>query len=196
MKKFSAAAERNRPVIIETFRPHLPASGDALEIASGSGQHIVGFAEAFSDLDWQPSDPSFEALASIEAYRAEYSGQNLKAPIELDVLKAWPVHHADVVVNINMIHISPWSTTSALFRGASNILAAEAPLILYGPFKRNGQHTAPNNRDFDDWLRERDPSYGVRDLGDVCDIALENGFAAQQIVPMPANNLTVIFRRQ
>jgi len=196
MKKNSPAAERNRLVIIDTFRPHLPASGRALEVASGSGQHVVSFAEAFSDLEWQPSDPSADARASIEAYRAEYEGSNLETPLELDVMKPWPIHQADVVININMIHISPWGTTAALFSGASNILTSGAPLLLYGPFKRNGQHTAPSNREFDEWLRQRDPSHGVRDHGDVCEPALEHGFAVQQVIPMPANNLTVVFRRQ
>ena len=199
MKRSAPAAERNRSVILATMGPRLPARGLVLEVASGTGQHIAAFAHAHPNLDWQPSDPDPDARASADAYRQEHPGNNLRAAVDLDVRRPWPIKAADGVValiNINMIHISPWAATEALFAGANAVVGSEGPLMLYGPFKRNGHHTAPSNASFDQWLKSRDPGYGVRDLEDVVVVADRQNFEFEEAIAMPANNFTVLFRRR
>jgi cyclopropane fatty-acyl-phospholipid synthase-like methyltransferase len=167
-----------------------------LEIASGTGQHIVHFARALPRLSWQPTDADDE-LRAAAAERIRAAGlSNVRAPLRLDVLAPdWPPVAADAILCINMIHIAPWSATNALLEGASRLLQRGAPLFLYGPYKRGGRHTAPSNEAFDESLRARDPDWGVRDLEDVERCAEEHGFALVEVTTMPANNLTVAFER-
>jgi len=196
-RRFAPAVARNRAVIKEVLARHLPASGLVLEIASGSGEHAVHFATHFPALTFQPTDPDAAALASITAWQAEAQLTNLLPPILLDVRSDdWPVRNADAVICINMLHIAPWEATAALTRGAARILPPGAMLFLYGPFKRGGQHTAPSNAEFDESLRAQDARWGVRDLEAVAEIARAAGFTAPVVEAMPANNLSVIFRRQ
>ena len=193
----SPAVARNRDPILTVLRRVLPNRGTVLEIASGTGEHAAYFAAQLPTLIWQPSDVDPEALTSIEAHRAAANAPNLRAPIELDVTApVWPVTHADAVVSMNIIHISPWAAAQGLMAGAGRLLAAGAPLYLYGPFKENGEHTAPSNAAFDASLRARDPQWGVRDLGDVRALAAGHGFDFVERVAMPANNLSLVFRRR
>jgi len=174
----------------------LPARGLVLEVASGTGEHALHFARAFPDLRWQPSDPEPAALGSIEAWRAESDLPNLLPPIRLDARpEDWPVAAADAMLCINMIHISPWSATVGLMRGAGRLLEPGAPLYLYGPYRRAGIETAPSNAAFDESLKARDPAWGLRKLEDVIAEAETKGFALDRIVEMPANNLSVVLRK-
>jgi SAM-dependent methyltransferase len=187
---------RNREPILAVLRRVLPARGLVLEIASGSGEHAAYFAKELPALTWQPSDPDPEALASIAAHRADAALPNLLAPLRLDVTaKDWPVGRVDVVMCNNMIHISPWAATEGLIAGAGRVLTAGGVLFLYGPYKVGGRHTAPSNQAFDEDLRNRNPEWGIRDLADVTALAQHHGFAAPETIEMPANNLSVIFRR-
>lgn len=195
-RRFAPAVARNRDSITQVLARHLPASGQVLEIASGSGEHALHFAAAFPRLMFQPSDPDASARASISAWQGEAQRPNLLPPIVLDVMaETWPVCHADAVLCINMIHIAPWEATAALMRGAAQLLPANGLLFLYGPFKRGGLHTAPSNAEFDASLRAQDARWGVRDLEAVAEMASAAGFTAPLVEAMPANNLSVIFRR-
>ena len=194
MKRHAPATERNREPILAVLRLVLPARGLALEIASGSGQHAVHFAAALPGLAWQPSDRDPESLASIAAWRDEAALPNLRPPLLLDVLAPWPVDRADALFCANMIHISPWSCTLALLDGAARILAPGAPLVLYGPYRRGGQHTAPSNAAFDASLRARDPAWGVRDLERVLAEAASRDLDLDRVVELPANNVAVVLR--
>jgi len=193
----AAATDRNREPILEVLRRVLPPAGLVLEIASGTGQHVEFFARALPALRWQPSDPSAAHLESIRAWALASGVDNIADPIALDVeTQPWPVTRADAILNINMIHIAPWSVTEALFRGAARLLSSPGVLFLYGPFKRDGRHTAESNQRFDERLQGEDPRWGVRDLGDVEAVAAAVGFLAPEIIPMPANNLSLVFRRR
>ena len=195
-RRFAPAVARNRDPILAVLRDHLPARGLLLEIASGSGEHAVHLAASFPGLTFQPSDPDAGARASIDAWRREAGLSNLLPALALDAAAAeWPIARADALLCINMIHISPWSATEGLLRGSARLLAPGAPLILYGPFRREGRHTAPSNAEFDASLRARDPSWGVRALEDVAGLAAAQGFSAPEAIAMPANNFTVVFRR-
>lgn len=195
-RRFAHATLRNRDPILAVLREVLPDTGTVLEVASGSGEHAVFFAAALPGLHWQPSDPDAEARASIAAWTAAAGVQNVAAPLPLDAASAdWPATGADAVVCINMIHISPWGSAEGLFAGAGRLLGPGAPLVLYGPFKRGGAHTAPSNAEFDDALRAQDPRWGVRDLETVTDLAARTGFALDQVVEMPANNLAAVYRK-
>ena len=193
----SPAAERNKEPILEVLRRVLPATGTVLEIASGTGQHVVHFARGLPKLSWQPSEPDARLRAAIEARVGAAALANIRPPLALDVLeKPWPLARADAIVCINMIHIAPWAAAQALLGEAGRLLHAGACLVLYGPYRRGGQHTAPSNAAFDASLRSRNPEWGVRDLDDVEALAKRSGFALQETVEMPANNLTVVFARQ
>ena len=193
----SPAVARNRDPILAVLRRVLPDRGTVLEIASGTGEHAAYFAAQLPYLVWQPSDVDPEALASIEAHREAANSPNLRAPVTLDVTApVWPVTQTDAVVSMNMIHISPWTAAQGLIAGAARLLAAGAPLYLYGPFKENGKHTAPSNAAFDASLKARDPRWGVRDLDDVRALAASRGFEFVERVAMPANNLSLVFRRR
>jgi SAM-dependent methyltransferase len=196
-RRFAPATERNREPILQLLQDVLPQSGLVLEVASGSGEHGVYFARALPGLDWQPTDPSPQARASIEAWIAAERLENLRAPLELDAASdSWPVTSADAAVCINMIHISPWEATEGLLRGAGRILRPGAPLVLYGPYRRGKRPLEPSNAAFDESLRSRDPRWGLRELDDVARVAQGNGLVLEGEVEMPANNLLVIFRKQ
>ena len=187
---------RNAVPILEVLRDVLPAEGLVLEIASGSGEHVLAFARGFPNLAWQPSDPDPVALASIEAWRAAEGAPNLLAPLRLDAAAPdWPLERADAILCINMVHISPWSATLGLLDGAARLLAPGAPLYLYGAYRRDGVPTAPSNETFDRSLRTRNPDWGVRRLEDVTAEAERRSLALDRVIEMPANNLSVIFRR-
>lgn len=195
-RRHAPATVRNREAIVEVLRDALPASGVVLEVASGSGEHGVYFAGALPNLDWQPSDPDPAALESIAAWQGEAGLANLRPPVVLDAAAVdWPIGQADVILCINMVHISPWTATIGLFTKGAEVLPQGAPLILYGPYFRKGHPTAPSNLAFDESLRARNGEWGVRWLEDVSKLAEEKGFALDTIHEMPANNLTVIYRR-
>jgi SAM-dependent methyltransferase len=191
------AAARNAGPISEVlsrlFGPLRARGGLVLEIASGSGYHARVFAEAFPELTWQPSDPDTGALDTIAAHRAEARLANVQAPLALDVEAPWPLDHADAVVCINMIHISPWTATLALFAGAARILPAGGLLVTYGPYSIDRDFLSQSNIDFDASLKSRNPAWGVRDVTDVAHTAAVNGFAHLETVRMPANNLILAF---
>jgi SAM-dependent methyltransferase len=192
----SPAVARNRDPILGVLRRVVPARGLVLEVASGSGEHAVHFAAALPHLTWQPTDLDPEARASIEAHRAAARLPNLLPALELDATAPrWPVAQADAVVSINMIHIAPWLAAQGLMAGAARLLGPDGVLFLYGPFKDHGQHTAPSNAAFDASLRARDPSWGVRDIADVCDLAAQHHFDLTERIAMPANNMSLVFRR-
>jgi hypothetical protein len=191
----SPAAERNKEPILAVLREILPERGTVLEIASGSGQHVVHFATALAALTWQPSDPDPICRAGIAARIASCGCANVYAPLELNVLEEpWPATPPIVaVLCINMIHIAPWQATAALFRGARTLLPVGAPLFLYGPYREGGRHTAASNEAFDASLRAQDPAWGVRELDEVTEVARLHGFERTRITRMPANNLSVVF---
>lgn len=196
-RRHSPSAARNRDPILEVLRRVLPPAGTVLEIASGTGEHAVHFAAALPGLTWQPTDADAESLRSIAAWRDEAALPNLLPPVALDVTSPrWPIERADALVCINMIHISPWEATLALFAGAVRLLPGDAPLMLYGPFRRAGEPAVPSNEDFDASLRRRNVAWGIRDLDDVTVAAEASGFGLSDVVGMPANNLSVIFRRR
>lgn len=194
----SAAAERNKLPIGAELRQCLPAAGRVLEIASGTGQHATHFAQLMPGIAWQPTDRDEADLAQIEARRRSSGLANLLPAARLDVLEhPWQVTGPfEAVVCINMIHISPPETTPALFAGSETLTCAHGGLvILYGPFREGGLHTAPSNEEFDRWLQARDPRFGVRNLEDVEGIARRHGFERVRLTRMPANNLLLAFRR-
>jgi hypothetical protein len=208
LRLFAPATARNREPIRAVLADILPTSGLVLEVASGSGEHVMHLAAAFPKLRFQPSDPSEPARRSIAAWTAETGLGNILPPLDLDAslfdaslcasssqAASWP-RVADAVLCINMIHISPWSATIGLITQAASILPPGAPLYLYGPYQRNGAHTAPSNAAFDADLRSRNEAWGVRDLDAVAALAASAGFAGPQVIEMPANNLSVIFHRQ
>jgi len=192
---YAPATARNREPILTVLRRHLPERGLVLEVASGSGEHILHFAQALPGLDFQPSDPDPQARASIDAWRAATALPNIKPALALDAAAApWPISTADAVLCINMIHIAPWAAAAGLMRGAAALLRAGCMLYLYGPFRRDGAHTAPSNAAFDRSLRMQNPDWGVRDLEAVTTLAIAHGFAEPIVEAMPANNLSLIFR--
>jgi hypothetical protein len=193
---FAPAVARNRDPILAVLRQILPSKGLALEIASGSGEHVAHFAAALPGLSFQPSDPNPQARASIDSWTARTGLRNIRPAVAIDASRAaWPLSAADAIFCINMVHISPWAATEGLFHHAHVILPPGAPLYLYGPFLREGVTTAPSNLEFDASLRAQNPEWGVRDLAAVAAMARENGFSKPEIIEMPANNLSVIFRR-
>lgn len=195
-RQFAPATQRNREPILAVLREVLPAQGLVLEIASGSGEHAVHFATAFPNLVFQPSDPDVTALASIDAWAGESALPNLRPAIRLDATAPrWPVTEAGAILCINMIHISPWAATEGLIRQAAQLLPAGGPLYLYGPYRQNGVPLAASNAVFDDSLRRRNPKWGLRELDAVAELARAAGFGEPAVTAMPANNLSVVFRR-
>lgn len=192
-KRHAPATLRNRDAIAAVLRQILPESGNILEIASGTGEHVLHFAEIFPDLHWRPSDMDPAALRSISAWAQEADLPNIGAPVMLDVLSEWPSITADAILCINMLHISPPAATNALFKGASMLLSSGAPLYIYGPFIQDGVETADSNLAFDHSLKQRNGGWGLRDVENVVAIAKEHGFALSQNVEMPANNRSLIF---
>jgi SAM-dependent methyltransferase len=196
MKREAPAATRNRQPILEVLQRHLPDKGLVLEFASGTGQHVVHFAQALSSLTFQPSDPNESARASVDDWAKTLGLANVRPALALDASAgAWPVAKADAILCINLIHISPWEATVGLIEGAARTLPAGGVLFLYGPYRRAGHPTAPSNEDFDQDLKSRNPAWGLRALEDVAALAARHGFAAPTVVEMPANNLSVLFRK-
>lgn len=208
-RQFAPATDRNREPILGILQQVLPATGLVIEIASGTGEHASFFAPQLAPRYWLPSDANTDALASIQAWRQVTPSHFLLAPIALEVSQSdWPQTvlaseprlsvdmPLTAIVNINMIHISPWSATLGLMAGAGELLPPGGILYLYGPYKQNGVHIAPSNEAFDDMLKARDPNWGVRHLEDVVAAAACHGLQWQEAITMPANNLSVIFKRE
>lgn len=201
-KRHAPATARNREAIAAVLAGELPDSGRVLEIASGTGEHAVYFAERFPGLTWQPSDPDAQARASIAAHAAEYGGTNLCAPLAIDAAEGdWLAGEGegaaryDACLCINMVHISAWEATLGLFRGCAKILTGDGAIILYGPFFEDGVNPAPSNCDFDRSLRERNPDWGLRNVGDVDRVACEYRYERTGRYQMPANNLMLVYRK-
>src|SRR5258707_4816096 len=195
-RRYAPATLRNREAILAVLARALPPRGLVLEVASGSGEHVVHFAAALPALEFQPSDPDPASRASIDAWAADASLPNLRPALALDAeSEIWPLAAADAVLCINMIHIAPWRACRGLIRGAARILGAGGVLYLYGPYKRAGSPTAPSNAEFDFGLRTRNPEWGMRDLEAVAELATVAGFSAPAVEAMPANNLSLVFRR-
>jgi hypothetical protein len=196
MKRHAPATARNRQPILDVLQPRLPAQGLVLEIASGSGEHVVHFADALPGLVFQPSDPSAEARASIDDWVQTEGLGNVRPALALDAtLENWPIERADAVLCCNMIHIAPWEAAVGLIAGAAGVMADGGTLYLYGPYRRGGRHTAPSNEAFDRDLRQRNETWGVRDLEAVASLAAAEGFGPPEIIDMPANNLSLVFKR-
>lgn len=194
-REIAPASERNREPILSVLREILAPVASVLEIASGTGQHAAYFTAASPSWRWQPSDRTGERFASIRAWAEDVPGDNLLPPIVLDVTEAWPALAVDAVFCANMVHIAPWDATLGLMRGAAAVLNPGGALILYGPFHKNGEATAPSNAAFDRSLQSRNPAWGVRDLADVSREAAATGLVFEREFAMPANNLTLVFRR-
>ena len=194
-RRSAPAALRNRPFIADVLAEWLPKTGRVLEIASGTGEHAVFFAQRFPNLEWQPSDIHPDAISSIVAWREAADVPNLRAPIEIDASAShWPIDRADAVLSINMVHISPWASALGLLDGAARLLSNGAPLIMYGPWTANGVETAASNLDFDSQLRARNPQWGLRSVEDFAAAAQERDLRLVETRAMPANNLMLLLR--
>ena len=195
-RETAPAAERNKQPILDVLARVLPPHGLVLEIGSGTGQHVAHFAAALPALTFQPGEMDIERHASITAWTAEARLSNVRPPVAIDLTRRpWPVTAADAIVCINVIHISPWEATLALMAGAGRLLPAGGVLVTYGPYLRGGVHTSPGNEAFDESLRARDPRWGVRDIDQVASVAGPEGLALEETVAMPANNLTLVWRK-
>jgi Protein of unknown function (DUF938) len=193
----SPSAERNKGPVAEVLKRVLPDRGLVLEVASGTGQHVVHFAREAPQLTWQPSERDGECLQSIALWLAAEGPANVLAPLRLDVAEQpWPIASAAAVVSLNMIHIAPWDAGMALIRGAAAVLGPGGLLFLYGPFRRGATHTSPSNEAFDRQLRGQNPAWGVRDLEEVAFYAAAYGFGPPETHEMPANNLSVVLRKR
>lgn len=196
MKREAPAVARNRDPILDVLRRHLPARGRVLEFASGTGEHIVHFAAALPQLSFQPSDPDERARASVDDWVKTLGLANVAPALALDASAGkWPVDDVAAIICINMIHISPWAATVGLIEGAGGLLRPGGILFLYGPYRRAGTVTAPSNEAFDADLRARNADWGLRQLEEVEVLASRHGFAAPTVIEMPANNLSVVFRK-
>jgi len=200
-RQYAPATQRNREPILEVLLQVLPERGNILEVSSGTGEHAVFFAPHLSPRQWIPSDPNPSLRASIDAWRERNPVENLQPPLDIDARESvWSAEEDGIaiaaIVNINMIHIAPWSACLGLMAGGERLLPSGGILYLYGPFKRSGEHTAPSNSAFDDSLREQNPEWGVRNLEDVIAAAHEYSLSLVEIIEMPANNLSIVFQRQ
>ena len=201
-RKFAPATQRNREPILELLLQILPQHGTILEIASGTGEHATFFSYHLAPRQWLPSDPNPELRASISAWTEFFPCEAMQPPLDLDASSPiWPVEKEIIpqppisaIVNINMIHISPWSACLGLMAGAGRILQPGGILYLYGPYKQNGEHTAPSNAAFDESLQAQNPDWGVRNLEDVIKAAAVENLTLQETHAMPANNLSLIFK--
>ncbi len=193
---FSAAAERNKDPILTVLETVLPREGTVLEIASGTGQHVCFFAQSLPGIRWQPTEPEEQSRQAIEWRLRESGLDNVAPPVALDVMEPrWAVaEQYDAILCVNMVHISPWSATHALLRGAARHLASMGKLVLYGPYLENGK-AVQSNLDFDASLKQRNPEWGLRELEEVTRVAATHGLHRQQVVRMPANNLTLVFAK-
>jgi len=195
--RFASAAERNRGPILSVLERILPKQGTVLEIASGTGHHVVWFAERLPQLTWQPSDLNPDSRTNIAAAIVDSGLDNVLPPIEIDACADdWGVDSVQAVLCSNMIHIAPLRAAHGLINGAARLLGARLPLFVYGPFLRGGKHNAPSNEAFDESLRARNPEWGIRDLDEITAIAEANGFHRDETVEMPANNLSIVFRKE
>lgn len=201
-RQYSPSSQRNAPHILKILKKVLPKKGTVLEIAGGTGEHAVIFAPEFPHLKWQPSDPAVDKLESIRAWVAVNPSPNILPAIAIDAAsRHWPVEDLaldppiNAIVCVNMIHVSPWAAGQGLLAGAGRILKKGGILYLYGAYMVDGKHTAPSNMEFDRMIRETDPSWGLRDIGDVEKEARRHGLTLQDMVPMPANNFSVIFEK-
>ena len=194
---FSPSAARNRDPILQMLQSILPPQGSMLEIASGTGEHVVHFARGLPGWRFQPTEFDEASRQSVRAWIAHEDLANVAAPVTLDArADTWDVEQSgpfDAVLSLNMIHIAPWAAAQGLFRGAGRVLKPGGLLLLYGPFQENGVHNAPSNAAFDASLRARDPDWGVRDIRDLQALANENGLTLRQRQAMPANNQTLTF---
>ncbi|HEY9738119.1 MAG TPA: DUF938 domain-containing protein [Trichocoleus sp.] len=202
LRQYAPATDRNREPILKVLQQMLPPTGCVLEMASGTGQHAIYFAPRLQPRRWLPSDPNPLARDSISAWREVNPVENLLPPLDLDAASSdWPSKAQAVatditaIVNINMIHISPWASCLGLMAGAGQILPAGGVLYLYGPYRRKGQPTAPSNEAFDQQLRSQNPAWGLRFLEDVVAAAAQQSLSLKTIFEMPANNLSVVFER-
>jgi hypothetical protein len=196
VRRSAPSAVRNREPIAEVLAEWLPGRGLVLELASGSGEHAVHFAERFPHLEWQPSDVHPDALHSIAAWRTEAALPNLREPLIIDAsAPEWPIASADAVLSINMVHISPWAAALGLIDGAARVLPPGGPLILYGPWLKDEIATAPSNLGFDADLKRRDPEWGLRRVEDFAQAASGKRLELAATRPMPANNLMLLFVR-
>jgi len=202
MKRHSTATERNGQPILAALQQLLPAGGKALEVASGTGQHVALFARHMPGWTWQPSDATPDGFGSIKAWCTDAGVRNVLPPVLLDVLAPqWPSHGDvfdqayDAIFCANMLHIAPWATCAGLMRGAARHLAPDGSLVTYGPYLEQGVTTAPGNLAFDHDLRRRNPAWGIRALELVAREAQDAGLYLHTRVPMPANNLLLVFRR-
>ncbi|KST62427.1 DUF938 domain-containing protein [Mastigocoleus testarum] len=203
-RQYAYATQRNREPILEVLLQVLPPNGTVLEIASGTGEHAIFFAPRLNQHKWLTSEPNPQLRASINAWYQHHPADNIYPPLNIDVRDpVWAVETESqldllpimAIVNINMIHISPWSACLGLMAGASRILPADGILYLYGPFKRDGKHTAPSNEAFDRNLKMQNSDWGVRDLEDTIAAASKQNLKLKKIYQMPANNISVIFER-
>lgn len=198
-QQHAPAVARNTEFILEVLSDQFPQTGRALEIASGTGQHAVIFAQNFPGIIWQPSDPARQARESIAAWADEEKLSNLNAPLDLDVAgEDWQdVFDTpfDVILAINLIHISTWAVTQGLMRGAGKLLVRGGMLYLYGPYRKGGVHTAPSNVKFDAWLKSQNEFWGVKDMGEVCEQGALHGLVLEKEIAMPANNFSLVFRK-
>ena len=204
LRRYAPATERNREAILEVLREVLPPTGTILEISSGTGEHSIFFTPQLPQRDWLPSDLNPEARASILAWQKSTQIEGLYPPIAIDASSPHWLVESDgyilkqpirAIVNINMIHIAPLAACLGLFAGAERILPNGGILYLYGPFKRDGVHTSMSNEAFDLSLQSQNPEWGVRDLAEVTEMAMERQLKLQQVVQMPANNLSVVFEK-
>jgi hypothetical protein len=194
-RRSAPAALRNREAIALVLGDWLPAGGLVLEIASGTGEHAVFFAERFPKLEWQPSDVHSDALQSIAAWREAAGLPNVRPPLAVDASEpGWPIDQADAVLSINMVHISPWPSALGLIEGAARLLPANGPLILYGPWLTDAISTAPSNLEFDADLKRRDAEWGLRRVEDFAAAAHERGLDLVETRQMPANNLMLLLK--
>ena len=194
-RRSAPAALRNREPIAEVLADWLPERGLVLEVASGTGEHCAYFAERFPNLDWQPSDVHPDALASIRAWHAQAVRPNFRPPLVIDAAASdWPIDRADAVLNVNMVHISPWESALGLIAGAARILEPGAPLMLYGPWLKADTATVESNLAFDADLKARDPEWGLRRVEDFA-AAASASFDLAEARAMPANNLMLLLRR-
>jgi hypothetical protein len=198
-RQYAPAIQRNRQPILDVLRDVLPEEGNILEIASGTGEHAVFFAQCLTPRCWIPSDVNPQSLHSIEAWRRQSGVTNLYSPLNIDVTEpVWATEKLGIkisaLVNINMIHIAPWEACLGLFKGAARLLPMGGIIYLYGPYKQAGKPTAPSNLAFDQYLREQNPQWGVRNLEDVISVAQKEGFGLIKTLSMPANNLSVVFQ--
>ncbi len=195
-QKHAPATMRNRDAIVDVLRRILPDRGTVLEIASGTGEHAVFFGQKFPDISFQPSDPDPECCRSIAAWTKRAEARNVLSPMQLDALATdWDIEHPDALICINMIHISPWEASIGLFEKAAKLLAPGAPLFLYGPYFQEGIEPAQGNLDFERSLKSRNLQWGIRDVADIDTLADETGFARESLIEMPANNISLVYRK-